>query len=185
VKERKKEIIEKAAELFREKGYAACGVRDIASAVGLEPSSLYSHINSKEDLLFEICMECASHYNRAINELITSHTSINVELLKEIITIHIDFALNDPTSSTVFSDEWKHMPEEKRNLFIMEKKAYEKKFIFVLDQLIIQKFIPAYNTHVLMNTLISATRWLHYVKRNFSEKEKLEMREEILRLIMP
>ena len=40
-----------ALRLFREKGYHATSMRDIAEAVGINKGSLYSYIRSKEDLL--------------------------------------------------------------------------------------------------------------------------------------
>ena len=49
--DRKKIIFNKAALLFEKKGYTASSMRDIAFEVGIEPSSLYSHIKSKGDML--------------------------------------------------------------------------------------------------------------------------------------
>lgn len=43
-----------AAELFSQHGYHAVGMTDLQQAVNLGRGSLYHHISSKEDLLFEI-----------------------------------------------------------------------------------------------------------------------------------
>ncbi|MFI4974145.1 MAG: TetR/AcrR family transcriptional regulator [Caulobacterales bacterium] len=47
-------ILEAAAGLFRQKGYAAVSLRDIAEAVGMKTGSLYYHFDSKESLVEEI-----------------------------------------------------------------------------------------------------------------------------------
>ncbi len=47
-------VLEAAARLFREKGYAAVSLRDIAHTVGLKTGSLYYHFDSKESLVEEI-----------------------------------------------------------------------------------------------------------------------------------
>jgi AcrR family transcriptional regulator len=45
-----------AAQLFRDRGYDATSVSDIARALGLTKAGLYHHFESKEALLFEIMM---------------------------------------------------------------------------------------------------------------------------------
>ncbi|MBI5909810.1 MAG: TetR/AcrR family transcriptional regulator [Betaproteobacteria bacterium] len=47
-------ILNQAARLFREKGYAATSMRDIAAAVDMLPGSLYYHFAAKEDLLVAV-----------------------------------------------------------------------------------------------------------------------------------
>lgn len=47
-------ILDEAARLFREKGYAATSMRDIAAAVDMLPGSLYYHFTAKEDLLVAV-----------------------------------------------------------------------------------------------------------------------------------
>jgi len=45
------EIMKAAARLFRDKGYAASTLRDIAAAAGMKAGSLYYHFDSKEEIL--------------------------------------------------------------------------------------------------------------------------------------
>jgi AcrR family transcriptional regulator len=47
-------IVHKAADLFKQKGYWATSMEDIASVVGIKKSSLYYYIRSKEELLYEV-----------------------------------------------------------------------------------------------------------------------------------
>ncbi|MHB8666304.1 MAG: TetR/AcrR family transcriptional regulator [Burkholderiales bacterium] len=51
------QILDEAARLFREKGYAAASMRDIAAAVDMLPGSLYYHFAGKEDLLVAVYEE--------------------------------------------------------------------------------------------------------------------------------
>lgn len=50
----KRELFKVAARLFREKGYRATSMQDIARELGIQKPSLYYYISSKEDLLREI-----------------------------------------------------------------------------------------------------------------------------------
>lgn len=53
----REEILDAAAELFTESGYAATTTRAIATAVGIKQASLYYHFASKEDVLAELLVQ--------------------------------------------------------------------------------------------------------------------------------
>lgn len=55
--DRWQEVVDSAAELFYERGYAATTVIDIADALNINKGSLYYYVKSKEDLLFAILSE--------------------------------------------------------------------------------------------------------------------------------
>ena len=66
----KKQIIQEAAvRLFRDKGYSATSMRDLADAVNLKASSLYNHISSKEEILKDICFENAHRFLDGMEEV--------------------------------------------------------------------------------------------------------------------
>ncbi|HEY4354338.1 MAG TPA: TetR/AcrR family transcriptional regulator [Acidobacteriaceae bacterium] len=47
-------IIERAAPLFNQRGYAGCSLADIMEATGLEKGGLYRHFTCKEELATEV-----------------------------------------------------------------------------------------------------------------------------------
>src|SRR3984957_559256 len=59
---KKEVIIEKASRLFREKGFGAASMRDLAEHVGVEAASLYNHIQSKSEILQTICFKVANEF---------------------------------------------------------------------------------------------------------------------------
>ncbi|HSB89608.1 MAG TPA: TetR/AcrR family transcriptional regulator [Anaerolineales bacterium] len=62
------EIIQTAAQIFRQKGYHAASMQDIADAVGLQKASLYHHVAGKQEILAAI-LDAA--LDRLIGELQT------------------------------------------------------------------------------------------------------------------
>ena len=56
---RKLEIIAIASALFKDKGYSAVTMRDIAKAMGIKAASLYNHIKNKEEILTFIIISLA------------------------------------------------------------------------------------------------------------------------------
>jgi AcrR family transcriptional regulator len=51
---RRRLIIDAAAELFASKGYAQVSMADVADAVAVRPSALYRHFRGKDDLLYQV-----------------------------------------------------------------------------------------------------------------------------------
>ena len=74
---RKDEIVGIAAKLFKEKGYSAITMRDIAKALDIKAASLYNHINSKQDLLKIIIISIAEEFTNRMQKISSSEkTSI-------------------------------------------------------------------------------------------------------------
>src|SRR6186997_212077 len=76
-------ILQKAAAMFREKGFAATSMRDLAETVGIEAASLYNHIRSKNEILEAICFDVANRFNTNIEAIESGHhsSSHKVEIL--------------------------------------------------------------------------------------------------------
>jgi AcrR family transcriptional regulator len=55
--QKRPEILRAAAIAFAEVGYYAATTADIAAAIGMSPGNIYYHIQSKEQLLFDVLMD--------------------------------------------------------------------------------------------------------------------------------
>jgi AcrR family transcriptional regulator len=59
--DRRARVVQIAAELFCDKGYAAASVQDLADAVGVHKSTIFHYFDCKDDVLFSIVSEvCAA-----------------------------------------------------------------------------------------------------------------------------
>src|SRR2546430_13036576 len=66
---RRSELTRQAARLFAEKGYHGTSVGDLAQAMGVQKGSLYSHMDSKEDLLYETMRDGAVAFHAALDSV--------------------------------------------------------------------------------------------------------------------
>ena len=80
--DRKTEIINCAAKLFKEKGYSAVTMRDIAQALDIKAASLYNHIKSKQEILVLIVIEIAEEFTNTMNEIVLSEINNNSKIRK-------------------------------------------------------------------------------------------------------
>ena len=173
---RKQEIYVTSARLFRKKGYAATSVRDIAELVGLEPSSLYSHIKSKEEILINICNDCAELFAEGM-DLIQKEEKTNIEKLDSLVDLHIDIAYHNPSSVTVFNDEWRHLPKEELSQFLSKRKAYEDDFKKILKSGMDEGNFEPMSLTTTFNIIINSVKWLHFFAKKL-EKEAFEAKRE-------
>jgi TetR/AcrR family transcriptional regulator, cholesterol catabolism regulator len=63
------EILQVAEDVFREKGYRATTVQEIASRVGIMAGSLYYYIENKQDLLYHVLARTSDDYLRTLREV--------------------------------------------------------------------------------------------------------------------
>ncbi len=69
------EIVQAAAQIFREKGYHATSMQDIADAVHLQKASLYHHVESKQEILLEILDHALDRMTTEITAVVDSDHS--------------------------------------------------------------------------------------------------------------
>ncbi len=179
----KQKIFEEAARLFQENGYLAASMRDLAQRVGLQVSSLYSHIGSKEELLQKICFDSARAYTEGMKRVEESNAT-PLEKLKQLISLHIQIATTDVTSVTIFSDEWRHLSEPFLQEFLTIRKDYERRFSRILQQGIDAGELVEMNVTVVLFSILTSLRWLH---RWYPEKRGISVKAleaEILRFLL-
>src|SRR5881392_994969 len=66
---RRHDLTRAAARLFAEKGYHGTSTGDLAEAMGVKKGSLYAHIQSKADLLWEVARDGAEAFHAALDEV--------------------------------------------------------------------------------------------------------------------
>jgi len=130
----RKEVIALAAsQLFREKGYKAASMRDLAELVGVEAASLYNHIKSKAELLHTICVNVANDFWENINEIESQEIS-SIQKVEKILRYHIRQMINRYEDVYVSDREWKHLTEPYLSNFHTQRREYRKKIAAIIEQ---------------------------------------------------
>jgi AcrR family transcriptional regulator len=182
-KSKKQVIYEEAAKLFQEKGYSAASMRDLADRVNLKASSLYSHIRKKEEILQKICFDNAHRFIEGMKE-VEALVATPSEKIKALIRLHIHIALEDPTSITVFNDEWRHLEEPFLSRFLNMRKDYEQRFLKIIKEGMEDGELKELNPVTTLFTLITSVRWLHYWHHPERDLQQDVLEKEILTILM-
>lgn len=130
----KKDVILKAAAtLFREKGYKAASMRDLAERVGIEAASLYNHIRSKAELLHDICFNSSNLYIEHIDSVMKTDMP-ELDKVETILRFQIKQMIEHFDDRIVADREWKHLPEPYLANYQVLRHNYRKKFNEILSQ---------------------------------------------------
>lgn len=169
----KKDVItQKAAALFKQKGFSSTSMRELAETIGVEAPSLYNHIGSKSELLQVICFKVANAFTRYLDETEDTATA-NVTRLENIIRFHIRMMLNNFNEVYVANHEWKHLKEPYLSNFLIQRRGYEKRLIAILEAGILDNTFKNNNPYVAVLTILSAVRGLEFWqqhKKNISSQ---------------
>jgi TetR/AcrR family transcriptional regulator, cholesterol catabolism regulator len=123
---RRRDIEQVASSLFRERGYAATSVRDIARALDLQGASLYAHVASKEDVLWAIVDRVAARFEAAAAVLDDRSRSVP-DRLDAFVRVHIAVLTSDIEDASVFLFEWRSLSGERRSAMLERRDAYERR----------------------------------------------------------
>ena len=172
-KTRKDIITAKAALLFRKKGFAGCSMRELAEQMGVEASSLYNHIGSKNELLQTICFSVANDFTEHLQQIIQQKKPVSVRL-EQIIRFHIRIMLDRFDEVYVANHEWKQLQEPFLRNFLHQRKSYEAQLIDLICLGVKEKSCLAIQPEVAVLTLLSAVRGLEYWHHKTTNTKTLE-----------
>jgi AcrR family transcriptional regulator len=128
VETRRHQIEDAASVLFRERGYAATSVRDIAQALNLQGGSLYAHVASKEDVLWAIVGRAAERFQATVRPIAEDGARTAADRLRAMIRAHAGVITDDLGNATVFLHEWRFLGDARRAEIAGRRDAYEALF---------------------------------------------------------
>jgi TetR/AcrR family transcriptional regulator, cholesterol catabolism regulator len=123
---RKSELTRQAARLFAEKGYHGTSIGDLAEAMGVQKGSLYAHIESKADLLWEVARDGAAAFHAAFDAVPDDLPP--VEKIRLALRAHLRVVAEQIDVATVFIREWRYLEGGRREQFVAERRRYEERF---------------------------------------------------------
>jgi TetR/AcrR family transcriptional regulator, cholesterol catabolism regulator len=130
---KKEFILKKAAEMFREKGFAATSMRDLAETVGIEAASLYNHIRSKNEMLESICFEVANRFTVFMDE-IEGASQRAIKKIETILRFHIKQMIDNFEEVIVCDREWRHLDEPYLSNFRNQRRNHRKRFAAIIEE---------------------------------------------------
>ncbi len=121
-------ILDAAAALFRERGYSAVSLRDIAAGADMKAGSVYYHFASKEEIVLEVLRLGIAAVHDQVHKTLASLPAgtpadrvLRAGMLAHLRTL---YEFNDYSSANVRI--YHHVPEAVRRANAAERRRYER-----------------------------------------------------------
>jgi TetR/AcrR family transcriptional regulator, cholesterol catabolism regulator len=157
---RKDQIYEAAERLFSERGYYATTMREIARELQIEGGSLYSHISSKQDLLYEIVLRGSEQFLQAACAAYGMAEPARVRL-HELMRRHLAIMAASTPRAIVHFHEWRHLDEERQAVVLTQRDKYESYVREIIREGVAAGEFAPYDERLLGVQILSLLNWTY------------------------
>jgi AcrR family transcriptional regulator len=119
--------------LIYEHGYEGMNLRQLAGEVGIKQGSLYNHINSKQELLFDLVKH---HMEHVLQELDAALAGIDdpVDRLRAFIAFHVNYHMVRKKEIFVANFELRSLDSDNYATIVEMRRTYEKRLSDILEK---------------------------------------------------
>ncbi|MFN2489778.1 MAG: TetR/AcrR family transcriptional regulator [Actinomycetota bacterium] len=158
---RRAEMVSVAARLFSERGYHGTSMQHVADALGLLRGSLYAHIGSKEDLLFDVVDQGADRFLERGRAAAAADAGAP-ERLRRFLVAHAETAIEHLESGTVFLNEWRYLSDDPRSAVRAKRDSYEALVrAIITDGIAAGEFRADLDVPLAARLVLSAGNWIY------------------------
>ncbi len=160
---RREDVVAAAGRLFAEHGYHGTSMRDLGKELGLLGSSLYAHVDSKQDLLVDVVAEGARLFQESARRADSGEGS-SVDHLRRLVEGHVAVVLANHDVVRTFLNEARMLDDEHRSRVIAARDGYEQTFREVVkrgieDGVFRADLDPKITTIFILSVLNALERW--------------------------
>ena len=180
---RKDVIVRKAATLFREKGYKAASMRDLAEAVGVEAASLYNHIKSKSELLHELVFSVANKFVLKMDEIESENIS-SLEKMEKLLRFHITEMIHNYEEVYVSDREWKHLSDPYLSNYQNQRRVYRKRIAAIIEEWIRNNEIKTIDAPTVVLIFLHAVSGIESWHRSTKKITATELEQNMVTILI-
>ena len=155
---RYEEILAAAGRLFSERGYHATSVREIARQLDLQGGSLYAHIDSKEEVLFQIVERAAHRFSEVVQSLPEGDARVRI---CAFVRGHLRVIVEELPYATVFFHEWKFLSEPYKDRVRRLRDAYETALKGLIEEGVREGVFRVEDSDLAAKFVLGALNWVY------------------------
>lgn len=151
-------ILEAAAQVFRQKGFHGASMQDIAEAVNLQKASLYHHVSSKQEILLALL-------DRALELLLERISAIcNQDLpadqkLQQMIRAYLQILAENTDLSSVLLFEHRSLERKQHARHVPNRDKFEALWRDVLEEGVASRLFKCDNPALTARAILGIMNW--------------------------
>jgi AcrR family transcriptional regulator len=153
------DILHAAAQIFRQKGYHAASMQDIADAVQLQKASLYHHVESKQDILLAILDITLDLLIEDLHKVMADDLSPQEKLLKAI-RVYVNRLTEDADLAAVLLLEYRNLEPDLRTRHNARRDRYEGLWREIIREGVHEKAFRKVDEAVVTFALLGVMNWM-------------------------
>lgn len=146
---RRLDILRAAARVFRRRGIAAAGMREIAEEAGLSPGNLYHYFSGKDEIL----LFCQERTLERMQAAVDGARGTPAERLRAVLRAHVHCMLDELEGATAHLDV-EALPKKLRAPMIEKRDAYERAV-----RRIVAAAMPRGDAALVTRAMLGAVNW--------------------------
>lgn len=151
-----------AVQLLSEHGYEGMNLRLLAGKVGLQASSLYNYIDSKQQLLFWLCEETTGALAIELEHTLKG-VEDSTERLRKFVAFHLSYHILNRKQASVLQMEIRSLTAKNYQAITKLQRLYTDKVRSIVDDGVADGSFKVADSEIatfaLVQMLTAVTRW--------------------------
>jgi len=152
------ELIETAAQVFRQKGYHVASMEDIAAAVHLRNACLYHHFSSKQEILLEILDRALQLLLEKISAITEQNISADKKL-RLMIRQYLQILAENVDLAAVLLFEHRALERRQHARHIPSRDKFESLWKDVIAEGVSKKIFKCDDPSMAVRALLGQMNW--------------------------
>jgi AcrR family transcriptional regulator len=152
-------VLDVATRLFAEFGFERTTVRMISDELGIKSGSLFSHIDTKDELLRDVVARVANRFfYRA--EAAMAEPGTAEERLRALGRAHMTVLRDDADQVRVYYDNWRKLDGPYYREIVSLRRRYEEMFAIVVSEGVDSGEFKPVDVRSAMMVVLSVLNWV-------------------------
>ena len=152
------DILDAAAQVFRQKGFNGASMQDIAEAVNLQKASLYHHVSSKQEILLALLDRALGMLTEHIAGIAAQDLPAD-QKLRQMIRAYLVALSDNSDLSSVLLFEHRSLDKKSHARHVPQRDKFEALWRDAINEGVRTKVFDCADTGVAVRALMGVMNW--------------------------